>query len=90
MQKSDQELELCAKSIGIAHEVIRNMGHEHMKCECNSVLKFIIKMRSLDTMYSKNEGIEIALTLDGARFASHAAHVACGVKVADTRARNPK
>ena len=47
-------------------------------------------MCSLDTMCSKNEGAEIVLNLDGARFTNHTAHVACGVKVVDIRSRDLK
>ena len=79
-----------AKSIGIENEVIRDIGHEHMKCECDSMLKFITKILSFDTTCFKHEGAEIALTLDGSRFTSHAAHVACGVKVSEIRGRDPK
>ena len=90
MQKRAKELEMHAKSLGVNYEVRRDLCHEHMKCDCNIILKFVLKMCSLDKISSRHEGVEIALTLDGAIFTSHAAHVACGVKVVGVRARDPK
>ena len=62
--KSSQEIEFHAKSIGITHEVSRDIGYEHMKCEHNNMLNFIRKMCYLDITCSKYEGLEKTLTLD--------------------------
>ena len=83
-------LDMYAKSLGISYQVRSDLGHEYMKCEYNSILKFIIKMYSLDTIYSRYEGVEIALTLDRARFISYIAHIMHRAKVVDIRARDPK
>ena len=48
MQKSAKELQMHVKSLGINYEVRRDLGHEDMKCDCNVMLKFILKMHSLD------------------------------------------
>ena len=61
-----------------------------MKCDHNSMLKFILKIHLLDIISSRYEGTEIVLTLDGARFASCIAHITYRVKVVDIRVRDLK
>ena len=78
------------KSFYINYEVRRDLGHEYMKCNYNSMLKFILKIYSLSIISSRYEGTKIALTLDRARFTSHIAHITCQVKLVNIRTRDPK
>ena len=43
----------------------------------------------LDEIVEREDGEEIALTLDEAEFANHLSHVTCGVKVIDIRCVDP-
>ena len=46
-------------------------------------------MYQLDSIAEQEEGIELSLTLDGAKFTNHITHVTCSIKVVDVRARDP-
>ena len=42
-----------------------------LKCSYDIILKFILKIHKLDKIEEREEGVEVALTLDRAKFTNH-------------------
>ena len=83
------KLENHTKQLGLGYVVNNALGHKRLKFNYNQLLKFILKMHSLDKI-AENSKVEIYAILDGAKFTNHIAHVTCRIKVINIRAIDSK
>ena len=77
------------KNIGLGYTVNTELGNDRLEFDCDQLLKFILKMHSLEKV-AENTEVEICSTWDGSTFTNNASHVTRGMKVIDTRAIDPK
>ena len=87
MQECAHKLESHTASCGIKSKIKTVGDREAVIFDCNSLLKFMFKIFHLDTIAEQEAGVELGLTLYGAKFANHMAHVTCGIKVLGMRER---
>ena len=76
--------------MGLQFTEVQGLGRECIKHTYKNLLKFFLKTNKLDTLACECKGVEISLTLDGTKLTNNVFHVACGVKMTDARARDPR